>query len=82
MRVLVVRAKENALVPLTSYCNPLNVACKDIMNKACAQKRMVKLMSPIFPEGRGGSVHRLVDEPESIIAYSIYLRKGHGFSDD
>lgn len=53
LRVLVVRVRENALVPLTSYCNPLNVACKDVMNKACAQQRMVKLMSPIFPEGRG-----------------------------
>ena len=67
LRVLVVRVRENAFVPLTSYCNPLNVACKDVMNKACAQQRMVKLMSPIFPEGRGGSEHRLMDEPESII---------------
>ena len=53
LRVLVVRVRENALVPLTSYCNSLNVACKD-GDKACAQQRMVKLMSPIFPEGRGG----------------------------
>ena len=31
LRVLVVRVRENALVPLTSYYNPLDVACKDVM---------------------------------------------------
>ena len=42
---------------------------------------MVKLMSPIFPEGRGGSEHRLMDEPESkiLIAYGKYLSVGHDF---
>ena len=46
---------------------------------------MVKLMSPIFPEGSlGRSEHRLMDEPESIIliAYGKYLSIGHDFSGD
>ena len=45
---------------------------------------MVKLLSPIFPEGGGGSEHRLMDEPESklLIAYGKYLSIGHDFSDD